>query len=144
MRVDVTTQTVVARPLEQVADYLVDPTHAPDWYANIVRVEPLTPPPWSVGSRMTFEARFLGRTLVYTYEITDLDPVSGLTMTTHQGPFPMTTVYGWADAPGGTRVTLRNHGEPTGFGALAAPVMGSAMRRANRADLARLKAVLEA
>ena len=65
-------------------------------------------------------------------------------MTTHEGPFPMTTVYAWAADPGGTRVTLRNHGEPSGFGAMAAPVMSAAMRRANRADLARLKAVLEA
>jgi hypothetical protein len=144
VRVDVTTQTVVARPLPEVAAYLVDAGHAPEWYANIVRVEQLTPPPYAVGSRMRFEARFLGRTLVYTYEVTALDPASGLTMTTHEGPFPMTTVYAWAPHPDGTRVTLRNHGEPSGFGALAAPVMSGAMRRANKADLARLKAVLEA
>ena len=109
-----------------------------------MRVEPLTPPPYDVGSRMTFEARFLGRTLVYTYEITALDPATGLSMTTHEGPLPMTTVYAWAPHPEGTRVTLRNHGEPSGFGAVAAPVMSRAMRRANKADLARLKAVLEA
>ena len=143
MRVDVTTSTVVARPLEEVAAYLVDAGHAPQWYANIVRVQPLTPPPYTVGSRMTFEARFLGRTLIYTYEITALDPASGLTMTTHEGPFPMTTVYGWEPAGDGTRVTLRNHGEPSGFGAVAAPVMAAALRRANKADLARLRAVLE-
>ena len=76
MRVDVTTETVDARPVEEVAAYLTDPGNAPEWYANIVRVEPLTPPPYEVGSRMTFEARFLGRTLVYTYEITDLDPAA--------------------------------------------------------------------
>jgi hypothetical protein len=143
VRVDVTTETVVHRPVEEVAAYLVDAGNAPEWYANIVRVEPLTPPPYAVGSRMTFEARFLGRTLVYTYEITALDLAVGLTMTTAQGPFPMTTVYSWEPSGDGARVTLRNHGEPSGFGAVAAPVMSAAMRRANRADLARLKAVLE-
>ena len=64
-------------------------------------------------------------------------------MTTHEGPFPMTTVYGWCADGAATRVSLRNHGEPSGFGAVAAPVMRTAMRRANKADLARLRSVLE-
>lgn len=38
---------------------------------------------------------------------------------------------------------LRNRGEPAGFGKLAAPLMAAAMRRANRKDLERLKAILE-
>ena len=65
-------------------------------------------------------------------------------MRTAQGPFPMETTYTWSRAPdGGTRMTLRNRGEPTGFAKVAAPMMAAAMRRANRKDLARLKALLE-
>ena len=41
-------------------------------------------------------------------------------------------------------MTLRNRGEPAGFSRLAAPFMAAATRRANREDLARLKALLEA
>ena len=40
-------------------------------------------------------------------------------------------------------MTLRNRGEPAGFGKLAAPLMARAMRRANDADLKRLKELLE-
>jgi hypothetical protein len=41
-------------------------------------------------------------------------------------------------------MTLRNRGEPSGSFKLLGPVMVLAIRRANRKDLARLKAVLEA
>ena len=40
-------------------------------------------------------------------------------------------------------MTLRNRGEPSGFAKVGAPVMAAAMRRANRKDLAALRAVLE-
>ena len=56
----------------------------------------------------------------------------------------METTYTWADAGvGATTMTLRNRGEPSGFAKLARPMLASAMRRANRKDLARLKTLLE-
>ena len=66
-------------------------------------------------------------------------------MSTADGPFAMETTYTWADAPtGGTQMTLRNRGEPSGFSKVAAPMLAGAMRRANRKDLARLKQILAA
>jgi hypothetical protein len=57
----------------------------------------------------------------------------------------METTYTWADTGDrGTRTTLRNRGEPSGVSSVAAPVMARATRRANRKDLERLKALLEA
>jgi uncharacterized protein YndB with AHSA1/START domain len=142
--VDVVTETVVRRPCEVVAAYAGDPTNAPEWYANIASVEWRTPPPVAVGSRMDFVATFLGRRLAYTYEVVELEPGRRLVMRTAQGPFPMETTYTWEPLDDGrTRMTLRNRGRPSGFSRFAGPVMATAMRRANRKDLTRLREHLE-
>jgi uncharacterized membrane protein len=142
--VDVLTETVIRRPVAEVAAYAGDPTHAPEWYANISSVEWRTPPPVVVGSRMDFVATFLGRRLAYTYEVIELAPGERLVMRTAQGPFPMETTYAWRPLEdGSTRMSLRNRGRPGGFSRLAAPFIGAAVRRANRADLARLRNLIE-
>ena len=144
MPVDVETSIEINRPRAVVAAYATDPDNVTRWYQNIKSVEWETEPPVVVGSRMAFVAQFLGRRLAYTYEVTELEPGHRLVMSTSQGPFPMETTYTWTDAPsGGTRMSLRNRGTPSGFSRLVAPFMASAMRRANRKDLARLKELLE-
>lgn len=144
MTVDVVTEIEIARPRAQVAAFAGDPGNATAWYQNIKSVEWRTPPPIRVGSEIAFVAEFLGRRLAYTYAITELVADRKLVMATSDGPFAMETTYEWDDAPdAGTRMTLRNRGTPSGFSSLVAPMMASAMRRANRKDLAALKRVLE-
>jgi uncharacterized protein YndB with AHSA1/START domain len=144
MAVDVQTETVIDRPRSEVAAYMSDPSNATEWYRNIRSVRWETPPPVGAGSRMRFQARFLGRDLTYTYEVRELIPGERLVMGTAQGPFPMETTYTFEDDPaGGTRVGLRNRGEPAGFGKVMGPIMARAIRRETTRDLARLKEVLE-
>jgi uncharacterized protein YndB with AHSA1/START domain len=145
MEVDVVTEINIDRPRSEVAAYAMDPERAPQWYENIESGEWKTPKPIRVGSRMDFVARFLGRRLAYTYEVRELVPDQRLVMSTEEGgPFPMETTYTWHDTPtGGTKMTLRNRGMPSGFSRFAAPLMTAAMRRANRKDLRHVKEILE-
>src|SRR5882672_9144032 len=129
MNVDVSTEAVIHRPPDEVAAYAADPTNAPEWYVNIKSVEWKTPPPLRAGSKVAFIAHFLGHRIV---------------MRTAKGPFPMETTYTWeSTSNGATLMTLRNRGTPAGFSRLFAPFMATAMRRANRKDLAALRALLE-
>ena len=142
--VDVLTEVEIDRPRAEVADYAANPDNAPEWYENIEAVEWKTERVLAAGARVAFVARFLGRRLAYTYEIGTFVPGEHLVMATQQGPFPMETTYAWTDAPGGgTRMSLRNRGRPSGFGRISAPIMAAAIRRANRKDLARLKQIVE-
>lgn len=145
MPVDVQTEITIRRPRGEVAAYAADPDHATAWYEKIKSVEWKTERPLTTGSRIAFVARFLGRQLSYTYEITELAPGDRIVMRTADGPFAMETTYTWEDTPSGdTRMTLRNRGAPSGFSKLTTPMLAAAMRRANRKDLARLKGILEA
>jgi uncharacterized protein YndB with AHSA1/START domain len=145
VHVDVVTEIEIDRPREQVAEYAADPDNAVEWYANIDAVEWRSSPPAEIGSDIAFTARFLGRSLTYTYRIVELVAGERLVMSAAEGPFPMETTYTWRDTPdGGTWMTLRNRGRPSGFVGVASPLMARSMRRANVKDLRQLKAILEA
>ncbi len=145
MTVDVEVHTTIARRRADVAAYCCDPDNVTEWYANIKAVQWETNPPVALGSRFRFTSEFLGRRMDYTYEVVDLIAAQRFVMRSEGGPFPMETTYLWDDDDqGGTWMTLRNRGAPTGFAGLATPVLASAIRRATARDLARLKAILEA
>ena len=86
------TEIEIRRPREEVAAFAADPGNATAWYKNIESVEWDTPPPADVGSRVRFVAKFLGRTLEYTYEVRENEPGRRFVMSTAQGPFPMETI----------------------------------------------------
>lgn len=130
--VDVETSVKIDVARAQVAAFASDPENAPLPYVTTSSVVWQTPLPATVGSRHTFVALFLERRIAYTYEVREVVQSARFVMSTSEGPFPMRTTYTWADTPSGEiRMTMRNQGEPSGFGQLAASVMAAAIRRAN-------------
>jgi uncharacterized membrane protein len=88
MGVDVSTEILIGRPVEQVTQYVSNPENVPNWYTNIKSVEWKTPRPLKVGSQVAFVAHFLGRRLAYTYEIVDWVPGEHLVMRTAARSIP--------------------------------------------------------
>jgi len=142
--VNVYTEIIICRPIEQVASYAANPDHAPDWYINIDSASWLTEKKIEKGSLIAFTAQFLGRELAYTYEIIEYIPENKLIMRTADGPFPMETTYNWiALDENNTKMTLRNKGNPSGFSSILAPFMSILMKRANNKDLRKIKKIIE-
>src|SRR5215471_7266253 len=130
--VDVQTQIEINSPVNEVADFATNPDNAPKWYVNIKSATWKTPKPLRIGTLVEFTAHFLGRKLIYTYEMAEYIRGQKLVMRTANGPYPMETTYTWgALDENKTLMTLRNAGSPSGFSKLFAPLMSSAMRKAN-------------
>lgn len=142
--VDVLSEINIRCSLEKVSEYAANPDNAPKWYVNIHSAEWQTQKPLTIGSRIAFKAKFLGRELAYVYEIAEYTHRQKLVMRTADGPFPMETTYTWeAIDDNVTRMTLRNKGNPAGFSRLFVPFMSIMMKKANKKDLKKMKDLLE-
>jgi len=142
--VDIATEIIIHASIQEVTAFATDPDNAPQWYVNIKSVEWKTAKPLQQGSRIAFNAKFLGRELSYVYEITGFIPREKLVMQTANGPFPMQTIYTWQRINDTTtKMTLRNKGNPAGFSKWFAPFVRAAMKRANKQDLRLLKSIVE-
>jgi uncharacterized membrane protein len=141
---ELTTEVTIKSSVESVARYAADPTNAPTWYQHIVDVELPVPSPLRPGAVFTFVARLpIGVTRRFSYEVVQFVPGSRLLMKADAGPFPMVTTYQWEAHGDHTVMRLTNSVAPRGPQRAVLPLLAAAMRRANRADLDRLRAVLE-
>jgi uncharacterized protein YndB with AHSA1/START domain len=144
MGVDVTEQTSIARPPEEVAGFAMDPANDARWIGALTSVRKLTDGPVGTGTRVERVAAFLGREMTYVNEIVEYEPPQRLAMRSVKAPFPMTVVYEFMPEPAGTVVRIRTGGDATGFYGLASPLLSRMVAKGVRGDLARLKELLEA
>lgn len=142
--VDVTVEQRIARPAEEVAAYAMDPANDRAWIGALTSVRVLGEGPVGVGTQVERVARFLGRSIEYVNEITEIVPGRRLAMRSVRAPFPMTVVYEFEPAPGGSVARIRTGGDAGGFYDLAAPLLARMVRRGVTRDLARLRDRLEA
>jgi hypothetical protein len=140
---DVTVETTIARPREDVARFSSDPANDTAWIGALTEAKLLTEPPVGLGSRVERVASFLGRRIEYVNEIVELEPGRRLAMRSVKAPFPMTVVYEWEDAGAGTRMRIRAGGDAGGFYRVAGPLLSRAVRRGIERDLRKLKELLE-
>jgi len=143
MPLDVRVEGYVARSPQEVAGYMFDPRHDPEWITGIEHVDPPAMP-IAVGTETHRLARFMGRRIDYILRVAEFIPDRLVVMESVRAPFPMGVTYGIEPDRSGSRVSLRVFG---GYGLLmrlARPIVSRQIKRSLEADLRHLRGRLEA
>jgi uncharacterized protein YndB with AHSA1/START domain len=141
--IEVTAQVEVDRPAEAVWAVLADYARDPEWRAGVLEMTPTPAGPAAVGTRTRERMRFAGRELRNDGEVVAVDPGRRFAWRTTAG----------ADADGARvvvplgagrcRVELLLRVRPHGAERLTAPLAAVLLRRGLRADVRRLRALVE-
>ena len=140
--VDVAAEIEIAAAPADVAAVMFDPQRESEWMKAVTGVEVIDPA-LAPGARVRHRGTFLGQELAWTTEVEAVHFPHVLALRIADGPFVGSVRYDIQRSPGGSRVRVRNVGEPAKFGFLPAALIEGPMRTAMSADLGRLKALVE-
>ncbi|MEO1063184.1 MAG: SRPBCC family protein [Actinomycetota bacterium] len=142
---DITTTARIERPAAVVFDHIADMEKNPSWQRGQQRCIWTSEPPLRVGSTYDQVARFLGRELRSSFEVTELEPGRRIRIVTTGGSMPIDvtrSVEPLTDEA--CEVTARVRGEPPRAMRLLGPLLDRLVRRSVRQDYERLREQLEA
>lgn len=134
----------IARPSREVFAYLADMGNNPVWQKGMVSCEWTSEVPIAVGSTYDQRARFLGRDIITSFEVSEYEPGRHIRILSTESTMPLDiarTVD--PDGDGACRVTAVIRGEPQGWQAALAPLMKRVVARSVNGDYGRLKELLE-
>ena len=138
---------VIDRPRMEVFAYLVDRRHDAEWMGSVVESEWLEhDDPLAVGRRGRMVLRIFGKRSETIDEVSEFVPGEHIAHRTVQGTLLLNTACLTKEEGRRTRTTVT--GEADGlvggkFGRLLDPFVAGIMRRGFKADLRRLKRILE-
>jgi membrane protein DedA with SNARE-associated domain/uncharacterized membrane protein len=132
----VSVEVDVDLPAPEVFAYLEDAENNTEWLKNMRYCKWTTPPPIRAGSRYDQMSEFLGREIRTSFEVTDQQPGRSITITSCEGSsFPI-KVTRMVEARGDANrhVTELVEGDPSGFYAVASPLLRRLVRRTIEQD----------
>ena len=131
---------VIHRPVEEVFAFVTDGSKAPRWQGGLEAVEGQAN---SVGQQFTEVRKFLGKEMRSVMQITTYEPNSRWAVKVLKVPVPYEVSLQLDPQDGGTRLTTRVDGEPTGFFKMAEGMFKSQLEKSIEEDTHRLKNLLE-
>jgi uncharacterized protein YndB with AHSA1/START domain len=135
--------TVIARPVEDVFDFVADQRNEPTYNPRMVRVQKLTPGPITQGTRWSAVVKSGRRTMDLTITVTDFARPTRLSSTTTMSTAEIRGAVTFDPHPAGTRMEWTWDLRPTGALRLLGPVLGYVGRRQEAQIWAGLKQLLE-
>jgi len=136
---------LIARPVDDVWDYVTTAENLPVWVPILHRVTQITDGPVAVGTRWQGDMRLLGIGLTGRIEFTQCRPNTAAEFRSVESKFTFSCAIALEEAGGRTRFTYRTataSGFDGLFGRFAGPILSGASRRALRASLKNLARVL--
>jgi uncharacterized membrane protein len=131
-------EVTIDRPVGDVFAYLTDVRNVPEWQESAVSAQ------WiEEGKRFRERRSFLGRTAELELEVTALEPERRFDVRTLKAPVPLQIRHAFESVNGGTRLHVSAEAALGGAMRFAASMAKKQAERQFRADLQRLKAVLE-
>jgi uncharacterized membrane protein len=135
----------IDRPPEVVWEYMENAEHNPEWLSNMQSAHWTSGPPIAVGSRYEQVARFLGKEVRTSFEVTALDPGRSITISSLPGSsFPI-EITRQVEPLGDGRSRVREiaGGDSSGFYRVAEPMLRPVVARNISRAYRRLKQLLE-
>jgi uncharacterized protein YndB with AHSA1/START domain len=135
----------INRPVNDVFDFVTDPTTTPQWQANLVRSEVLTAGPMRLGTRV-LEVRRIGKSEMQAeWEVTAYEPPTrrGYVYPAGFGPIRQQGISTFEPAEGGTQLSFTAQIEASFPFNLLLPLLARVMQQQNDKSFAILKRVLE-
>jgi carbon monoxide dehydrogenase subunit G len=135
----------IARPPQDVFDFINDPNNIPVWDASVVKAEQVGSGPVGVGTRTRGTSKIMGIHFDWTTEQAEFDPPTRAVVNSIEGRMSFTVTDMLEPVEGGTNFTYRVDaaaGLGGIFGRLADPFIERAQARTVRANLATLAELL--
>jgi carbon monoxide dehydrogenase subunit G len=134
---------VIARPLNEVFDFVANLENLPEWAAGVKTVSRAPLGPTHAGTVFTVTGLIANRPLTVAYAITEYEPNAKLSATGKFGFLRFRETFTFLAEGVGTRVGLVNEMTPDGIARLAEPLWALVIGKQIRADNVRLKQRLE-
>jgi uncharacterized membrane protein len=138
---------VINRSPDDVFEFLAARQNDALWMSAVLESEWLDPTgPVAPGRRGRMAMKMFGRRVEYVDEVTAYEPGSQIAHRTIEGPFELSTACLCDPADGGCRTTVIAEAERMlgPLGRFLDPLMARLLSRGFKADLAKLKEILEA
>ena len=135
----------IARPLQDVFDFLVESENLAVWDASVVKAQKVGLGPVGLGTRTRGTSKIMGKHLDWATEATEFEPPTRITYTSVEGQISFAVTNVLEPDEGGTQLTYRvdtGSGLAGIFGRLAEPFIEIAQTRTLRANLETLASLL--
>jgi hypothetical protein len=147
MKLGIEAETVIDRPAPEVFRFVAVEhcTNHPRWDPSVLRIVPPAGGEMDLGARLDIERRTLGRQETLTFEVTEWQEPSRMTITTRSPNFDL-SLASEIEALGDGRTCLVLHADAriSGPRVLLVPIMKMKFGKEIRHNLLRIKRLIEA